>query len=329
MVNNIKPNYRKYISFLIYSIVIAFIGYMLLAFWSGWHDFIKVIEDIGFVGLIVALLLSLFNYILRFIRWQICLGVQGYKVPLINSLGIYLSGFALTTTPGKSGEAIRSYFLKKQYDVSYTNSLALLINERFYDFLAIFLLAIVGINLFVTYKYFIIFSFFFIVIFALFILKKGVLEFFLEFVCTYDNKVAFFLRRVLEIGISVRRINTVGVFSLNLVLSVLAWGSEAYALYFVLDLLSLSVKIDYAIFTYAISMLIGALSFLPGGLGSTEATMVTILTLNNINQPIAIAVTLFIRVVTLWFAVLIGILSLLIVFFKLSINKNESNIFLE
>ena len=60
-------------------------------------------------------------------------------------------------------------------------------------------------------------------------------------------------------------------------------------------------------------MLAGAVSFLPGGLGGTEATMVGLLAWSGMALPDAVAATVLIRVCTLWFAVLLGVAALPIV----------------
>ena len=60
---------------------------------------------------------------------------------------------------------------------------------------------------------------------------------------------------------------------------------------------------------YALAMLAGALSFLPGGLGGAEAVMVAALTLKGVDQPSAVAATIIIRLATLWFAVALGLLA--------------------
>ena len=65
-----------------------------------------------------------------------------------------------------------------------------------------------------------------------------------------------------------------------------------------------------AIGIFAFSTLAGALSFMPGGLGGTEVTMIMLLRLFAIPLPIAVSATLIIQVVTLWFAVLLGIIAL-------------------
>jgi uncharacterized protein (TIRG00374 family) len=70
------------------------------------------------------------------------------------------------------------------------------------------------------------------------------------------------------------------------------------------------MSIQMALFIYAFSMLVGAISFLPGGLGGTEATMVALLMLNKIAQPQAVAATVLIRLATLWFAVALGVIAM-------------------
>ena len=57
-------------------------------------------------------------------------------------------------------------------------------------------------------------------------------------------------------------------------------------------------------------MLVGAISVLPGGLGSTEATMVGLLASQGVPFEIAIVATGVVRVTTLWFAVALGLLAL-------------------
>jgi uncharacterized membrane protein YbhN (UPF0104 family) len=46
-------------------------------------------------------------------------------------------------------------------------------------------------------------------------------------------------------------------------------------------------------------------------LGGTEAVMVSLLVLKGMSLPAAVAATVFIRLATLWFAVLIGIIALI------------------
>ena len=67
---------------------------------------------------------------------------------------------------------------------------------------------------------------------------------------------------------------------------------------------------------------------LPGGLGATDASIAFLLvSLQNVAQNIAVAATLIIRVATLWFAVLVGIVSVL--FYQKVSHKRVSEIVLD
>ena len=70
------------------------------------------------------------------------------------------------------------------------------------------------------------------------------------------------------------------------------------------------ISLQTALFIYGFAMVVGALSFFPGGLGGMEATMVGLLILNNVAQPQAVAATVLIRLATLWFAVALGMFAL-------------------
>jgi uncharacterized protein (TIRG00374 family) len=63
-----------------------------------------------------------------------------------------------------------------------------------------------------------------------------------------------------------------------------------------------------AVFAFAISTIVGALSAIPGGLGATEASLAGLLALLlTLPAATAAAATLLLRLATLWFAVLIGL----------------------
>jgi uncharacterized protein (TIRG00374 family) len=89
-------------------------------------------------------------------------------------------------------------------------------------------------------------------------------------------------------------------------LSLSAWSLEALAFYWILNAMGVDVPLTFAMFVYAVSMLAGALSFMPGGLGSAEAVMVTLLVSSDVAMADAIAATVLLRLATLWFAVGLG-----------------------
>lgn len=87
------------------------------------------------------------------------------------------------------------------------------------------------------------------------------------------------------------------------ILALLAWSVQAYILYVILVSLGLPI-VDYiAVGIFAAGLLAGALSFISGGQGSTEAVIILLLARSGVSTPDAVAATLLCRVATLWFAV--------------------------
>ncbi len=93
----------------------------------------------------------------------------------------------------------------------------------------------------------------------------------------------------------------------GLALGIVVWGSEGLPFHFVLDCMGVQVGWWTALFIYAFAMLVGAISFLPGGLGGADATMIGLLAVHNVPLHSAVAATILIRIATLWFAVVLGI----------------------
>jgi len=68
---------------------------------------------------------------------------------------------------------------------------------------------------------------------------------------------------------------------------------------------------DTVIAIYCLSILAGAVSFIPGGLGATEAAIVLLLSAAGVGQSDAITASLVSRSLTLWLAVGVGAFSML------------------
>jgi uncharacterized protein (TIRG00374 family) len=101
----------------------------------------------------------------------------------------------------------------------------------------------------------------------------------------------------------------------GVLLSVVSWFFECAAFWAVVrGFPGASVGIQAATFIYASMTVAGALSFLPGGLGVTEAGMLALLgeLASGCTRSVAAAATFITRLCTLWFAVVVGIGALLL-----------------
>jgi uncharacterized protein (TIRG00374 family) len=295
---------------LVVSVALTALGYLALSVWAGWSDLLKAFSAVGVIGVGVALGLSLLNYVLRFVRWQHYLRLLGHSVPWFDSFRMYIAGFALTTTPAKAGEIVRSVFLHR-YGVKYSESVAAFFAERLSDLMAILIVTTIGISSHAAALPWVMGLGAIIVAVLLTLQNARWLRCLEELVRQISwPRVREPSISVIEMVLQFRRCFTVSAMTYGTVLAVLAWAAEALAFYLVAGWMGADISLAEAWFIFGFATLVGAISFLPGGLGSTEAVMVSLLLLNGMAGSEAIACTLLVRVTTLWFAVALGLIAL-------------------
>ena len=118
--------------------------------------------------------------------------------------------------------------------------------------------------------------------------------------------------RILGILTTGRDLMTPRIFIVGLLVSSVAWGMESVSLYLILDGLELPSTLLQANFAYCFSTIVGALSMLPGGIGGTEASMIGILKFMGISYTDGLPAVILIRLCTLWLAVLVGVVFMII-----------------
>jgi uncharacterized protein (TIRG00374 family) len=289
------------------------VGYLGFSLWGGWREVVAALVRVGFVGTAIALALSLVNYGLRFVRWQKFLALLGHKIPHRESLRIYVAGFGLTILPGKAGETIRSVFLKRR-GVTYPESLAAFFSEHFSNLISMLMLVALGLWVYPQAQIVVAILAGVILMVLAALQQTRWLRMLGRFARErMPKRLGTLLEHGIEIVLHSGRCFKFPMLVTGIALGLVAWGAEGLAFYYIMHALGSDMSLQVALFIYAFSMLVGAISFLPGGLGGTEATMVVLLMLNNVEQPQAVAATVLIRLVTLWFAVALGVFSLLAV----------------
>ncbi|WP_353177248.1 lysylphosphatidylglycerol synthase transmembrane domain-containing protein [Salinisphaera sp. T5B8] len=294
---------------IIFSLGLALLLYVTLVAGIDAERTFAAMRQLALHWWLAILALSLFNYALRFGRWHGYLYWLGDRVGLLRDGVIYIAGFALTTTPGKAGEGMRSLYLAR-HGVPYAHSLAAFFAERFIDLLAIALLATLVLIAFSNYIWWVIVPLAVLAGLLVAIRQRRLLVYMQQRSANPQGK----LQNVVHGAVSAweQAFALLGRKPLyaGLAVGLVAWAAEGVSLYVIAHGLDIELAFFTAIGIYAVSMLVGALSFIPGGLGSTEAVMVLLLKLSGVDATTALAITLIARVATLWFAVVLGLISL-------------------
>ncbi len=293
---------------LLLSLLGASVLYVLLVLAGDYQAILERLGRFGWSDWGLILGLSLVNYLLRFYRWQGYLALLGHSPPLGRHLACYLAGFALTTTPGKAGELIRAWYLKAQ-GVDVSHSLAAFVTERFLDLGAMLLLALLAAAEFPGHGW-LLGLVAALLLGMLPLLHSRALARGLHAWGEGNGRLAVPIRHLARLLETSRVLLEPRPGYTGLALGLLAWGAEGLALWLILDGLGLSVAPLLAVGIYAISVLVGALSFIPGGLGGTEAVMGLLLIAAGADPATAVAATLICRLATLWFAVALGMMAM-------------------
>ena len=111
---------------------------------------------------------------------------------------------------------------------------------------------------------------------------------------------------------------------LCLIITLLAWLLDGLTFYLVLLSFSVNLPVS-AIFlmscVLSLSILIGLLSTLPGGIGGTEVVMVVLLMSMGVEQVIAVSTVILGRFITLGYSMILGYASFLYLSKKIDIKN--------
>jgi glycosyltransferase 2 family protein len=297
-------------------LVIGIALYGITVIISGADNIRTLLAQIGWGGWALLLGLSTLNIAIRFGRWHYYLLTLSHRVPMLRNLEYFLAGFAFTSTPAKAGEAVRSLYLKRDA-VGYTDSLAALFVERLTDLVAVILLALAAAYSFANYRWLVVLAG---------IITCSLLP--LIHSQTLREKLALLNRRMpqgtvrkgvdhlLNLLRSSAALLRSGPLYGGMLLSMCAAFAVSLMMYVVLLLLGADISLPLAVGIYATGILAGALSFLPGGIGSAEAVMIALLILTGIDVSTATAATLACRIAALWYSIGIGIVIVLLLELK-------------
>ena len=292
----------KKLFLLILLAVLVFIGL------AGYGDFREVghrIATFPVPYLLIAIGLAALNYFLRFLRWAFYLKVLKIEVPLRTSLLVFLSGLALSLTPGKVGELLKSYLLRSRTGTPVSVSAPIVAMERLTDVAAVVLVGLTGMALLPTSIQWVLGGVLVLCgAMTLFIAsRRSQLLFELPVIRRWKRQF-----QVSQEGL--RLLTRPGPMVVAVGLGTLAWLSEGVAFWLILQGLTAEVHLFWSLPIYASATIVGAISTLPGGLVGTEGTMLALLHQAGVERGAASAATLLVRLVTLWFAVGIGLLAL-------------------
>lgn len=284
--------------------------YLALSVISGFENLRAALSDFRWSLIPVILGLVLVSYVGRYFRWVYYLRILGVRVPAKTNAAIFTAGLSMTISPGKLGEVLKSVFIRQVDGTSVARTAPIVLAERVTDGTGMILWGLLGALAFSR--------------------GPGLLFLFLAVTVTgvvvlRSKRLSLLAERVLEKLPLVNRVSGhLGAFHgasdellstrslvVTTVMSFVAWGFEILAVYLCAVGIGVDIPFLMLVFIFAVSSILGSLSMLPGGLGAAEAGLAgQFVTIAGLSSGVAVALTMVIRLATLWFAILLGMAGL-------------------
>jgi len=303
--------------------ILFVIFYVAFAIYYDANQFIESLEKVNLYFIILILLSFLTGILVKSLRQMLFLRHLGIKIPLKQNTIIYLAGLSMLITPAGLGEMIKSHFLLKKYDQPVSKTLPLVIVERYHDALAILSIIIVfsiitGIT-FLTIPVFIIGIL--LLVSLIVVRSRKLFQMFQKVI----RKVKMFKNledHSIEFNKSLVSFTSKKVFFSGWLVGIAAWSFDGLGIYLCFQ----AFELDFDFLTTSViglaSILFGALTLIPGGVGITEVSFVALLSIYEIESSISSSLALFFRLQSIWFVTCIGIVATR---FALSKNKSEQS----
>ncbi len=303
------------------SVALGAAVYLALCLYADLPAVRRALADFPWIVFAGVLALSFLNYSIRFLKWERYRGTLGVSLSPADSFRVYLSGFALSVTPGKMGEVVKSVLLKRETGASISATAPIVVAERFTDLLGYLLLMILGYlghgllgATALDRGWLAVFATALVLLVVLLLLATSERA---------ESVAAAIVRRLPIVGPYAPKIEAAFASSRILLaprrllfptgISVLSWGCECVGFHLVARAFGAQTDLGLSTFAYAFAAIFGAISMVPGGLGLTDGSLGYLLDHQmGLDRSAAAAATMVIRTGTLWFAVGLGSLSLLL-----------------
>ncbi len=298
---------KRYFIIILVSVAI----YSSFLFFSDFDILYSGLQNFQLSSVTIILLVISASWMVLFGRWYILLNKHGIKIPIKTNLLVFFSGFTLSISPVKSGELIKSFFLKNKCGIPATKTVPIIFLERFYDIIGTAAVASIGVT-FLGFELGIVLILIPITIIGLFYLFYTQIGFTLTL--KIINRIKFvnkFSNNIKESHEIIRNSSDKKIMTASTGLTILWRLIEGLAILLILQVFGIDfIEFLNLISMYSASVILGAITLSPGGLGVTEGSFAGLLTLHGLDLQTTLALAIFVRFFTLWFGLIIGFISL-------------------
>ena len=295
---------------LILVLVAVVVIYAIFLFISDFSIISEKISNFKTNYLPLILLFVSASWVPIIVKWHFLLKNCEIDIPLRKSIAVFFAGVAFEITPGQIGSLIKSQLLKTSSNIPRTKTVPIIVAEKVYDLIGAILASIIGIIILGMDFYLIIIAILALAVIFFFMFYRPASEIFFKRI-TKTKFFSKYIDNMSEFHAIIQKSTNVKAATICILLGVTYWFIISTAAYYILMAFDVNI-LDYltVLAIYTTSILLGAISFVPAGIGVAEGSIAGLFTLNGIDVSTALILSVMIRVLTLWFSVSVGFIAL-------------------
>ena len=303
---------------LVVLIIVFYAGFLIYSdVESLWEFFFKI--NYWYIPLI--LLFRFGAIFFRAQRQKLFLKSLGIKISDKFNLMLYIAGLAMMITPASSGSVIKSYILNKKYGCPYSKTVPIIFTEKYHDVLAplsIIALLIIFVDIFEVRMIVLVLCFILLGIFLI-TRSKATLEKVILKISKF-KLLTNFKENFIDFYDSSHILTNKKTMLLGWMLSVISIFIDGIAIYLGFLALGLDFGFMDSFVTVYTANILGIVSFIPGGFGVVEASLLNFLLQAGFALSAASSAVLITRLSSAWFQIILGFI------FKFRILKDITDV---
>ena len=277
-------------------------------------DLNKIVTQLSSIRLEYYLLifsLLVLTFLITGWRFQLILKKLDIQMSYKDCFTIFVAGLSMLITPAGSGTMIKSYILKKKIGTSISSTTPIIIYEKWLELVSV--IVIIGVLLF--WANFLASQVIFIIGVILigasfFIFRNSTGLDFLNKLLTKFKFLKQFEINIEEFKKTTATLTKPSAIAEFLSLSLITKFIPLIIVFLIFESLNSGLDFFSSGQIYFTSVLIGVLSFIPGGIIVTETSMLGMMLNNDVDFSSASVLVLMLRLVTTWIPVILGFLAL-------------------
>jgi uncharacterized protein (TIRG00374 family) len=295
---------------LILALGLAVTVYLALAVVSGLDDLRDALGNFRWSLVPVIFGLVAVSYVVRYVRWSYYLRLLNVRIPAVQDVAIFVAGLSMTISPGKFGEVLKSVFIRQVNGAPIARTAPAVVAERATDGTGMVAWGLIGALAF-SFGPGSLLLFLAATAAGIAVLRSKRLSLLAEKVLLKLPLLHRLAPHVRDFHGASNELLAAKPLVVGTVISFCSWGLEILAVYLCAVGIGAETPFLVVVFIFVIGSLGGALTMLPGGIGAAEAGMFGMFgAIAGLPGGIAAALTFIIRLATLWFATLLGIVGL-------------------